>query len=299
VSGGPLGYGLLLGAYGVGAVGGAFSSAKLRQRYSTEGVVRFACLLFAAASLIGAFSTSLPLTMGGFMFAGAGWVLSLSTFNTSVQLSSPRWVVGRALSLYQMSAFGGMALGSWCWGLVAEHQGIPAAMCAAAVLLIANLALGFLLPLPQFAGLNLDPLNRFKEPEIAVHIERRSGPVVITIEYRIREEDIVGFLRVMAERRRVRKRDGARHWTLLRDLNDPEIWVERYHTPTWLDYVRHNSRITQADATISEELRLLHKGPDTPKVHRMMERQTDALTTIEPTADAEYHEPLTDPHRST
>jgi MFS family permease len=299
VTSGPLGYGLLLGAFGVGAVGGAFSSTKLRRRFSTEAVVRCACLSFSLAAVVAAFSPYLLLTMAGFLFAGAGWVLALSTFNTSVQMSAPRWVVARALSLYQMSAFGGMALGSWCWGLVAEFNGIPVALCAATAVLLANLALGFWLPLPQFAGLNLDPLNRFKEPEIAVHIEPRSGPIVITIEYKIREEDIVAFLRVMAERRRVRKRDGARHWTLLRDLNDSEIWVERYHTPTWQDYIRHNSRITQADARISEELRLLHKGAETPRVHRMIERQTDAITTAQPGATQDFHEALTDPHRST
>jgi len=299
VAGGPLGYGLLLGAFGVGAVGGAFSSSKLRSRLSTEGVVRCACLSFAFAAAVAAFSPYLWMTMAGFLFAGAGWVLALSTFNTSVQLSAPRWVVARALSLYQMSAFGGMALGSWCWGLATESYGMPVALCGAAALLLINLGLGFRLPLPQFSGLKLDPLNRFKEPEIAVHIEPRSGPVVITIEYRIREEDIVAFLRAMAERRRVRKRDGARHWTLLRDLNDPEVWIERYHTPTWLDYIRHNSRITQADATISEQIRLLHQGPETPKVHRMIERQTDAITTAEPRAPQDFHEPLTDAHRST
>ena len=299
VTSGPLGYGLLLGAYGVGAVCGAVSSDKLRQRFSIEGVVRCACLFFAAATLLAAFSPYLLLTMAGFLFAGAGWVLALSTFNTSVQMSAPRWVVARSLSLYQMSAFGGMALGSWCWGLVAEFHGIPIALCAAAAVLLTNLTLGFWLPLPQLAGLKLDPLNRFKEPEIALHIEPRSGPVVITIEYRIREEDLVTFLRVMAERRRIRKRDGARNWTLLRDLNDPEIWIERYHTPTWLDYIRHNNRITEGDATISEELRLLHKGAETPRVHRMIERQTDAITTAQPAAVQDFHEPLTDPHRST
>ncbi|MFN4283166.1 MAG: MFS transporter [Alphaproteobacteria bacterium] len=299
ISGGPLGYGLLLGAFGVGAVGGAFVSAKLRRRLSTEGVVRCACLSFAFAALVAAFSAYLALTMAGFLFAGAGWVLALSTFNTSVQMSAPRWVVGRALSLYQMSAFGGMALGSWCWGLTAEHIGIAAALCGGGALLLLNLALGFRLPLPQFSGLDLDPLNRFKEPEIAMHIEPRSGPIVVTIEYRIREQDVVAFLRAMAERRRVRKRDGARHWTLLRDLNDPEVWIERYHAATWLDYVRHNSRTTKADAAISEQLRLLHKGPETPKVHRMIERQTDAITTAEPRTQTDHHhEPLTDPNRA-
>jgi hypothetical protein len=39
---------------------------------------------------------------------GAGAV----TFNVAVQMSAPRWVVARALSLYQMSTFAGIALGS-------------------------------------------------------------------------------------------------------------------------------------------------------------------------------------------
>ena len=28
-------------------------------------------------------------------------------------------------------------------------------------------------------------------------------------------------------------------FALLRDLEHPEIWTERYHNSTWLDYVRH------------------------------------------------------------
>ena len=39
------------------------------------------------------------------------------------------------------------------------------------------------------------------------------------------------FLKVMAERSRIRRRDGARRWSLLRDLSDPQIWIERYHNP--------------------------------------------------------------------
>jgi hypothetical protein len=100
---------------------------------------------------------------------------------------------------------------------------------------------------------------------------------VITIEYIIRREDEVEFLTVMAERRRIRRRDGARHWRLLRDLANPEIWMERYDTPTWLDYVRHNQRITHADARIGERLRELHRGPELPRVRRMIERQTGSL----------------------
>ena len=82
------------------------------------------------------------------------------------------------------------------------------------------------------------------------------------------------FLEVMAARRRVRIRDGAGHWALMRDLENPEIWTESYHTPTWVEYVRHNQRRTQADAAIGDRIRALHRGLSEPRVHRMIERQT-------------------------
>jgi hypothetical protein len=114
----------------------------------------------------------------------------------------------------------------------------------------------------------------------------------------IAEEDIIEFLRAMDERRRIRLRDGANDWKLLRDLAKPEVWIERYSTPTWLDYVRHNSRLTQEDASIPETLRALHRGPERPAVRRMIERQTGALPTNQPSAEHDLAEPLTDPTRS-
>jgi hypothetical protein len=131
-----------------------------------------------------------------------------------------------------------------------------------------------------------------------VPIERRSGPVVVSIEYRIAQKDIVTFLRVMDERGRIRRRDGARHWTLLRDLGDPLLWVERYHVPTWLDYVRHNQRRTHADADNSAEISTLHQGPEPPVVHRMIERQTGSLPFTRAPGSRELSGPMTDPSGS-
>jgi hypothetical protein len=222
------------------------------------------------------------------VFGGASWVLTLSSFNVTVQLSAPRWVVGRALALYQMATFGGMACGSWIWGSLAERFGVGSALLISGGVLLAGAALGLLYRLPELQSLNLDPLSRWTEPNVALDIRPRSGPIVVTIEYVIREQDVVAFLAVMAERRRVRRRDGARHWTLLRDLENPEIWVERYHTPTWVEYVRHNQRITQADAAIGERLRALHQGPERPRAHRMIERQP---SWIMPDAMASVSEP--------
>lgn len=298
VAGGPLTYGLLLGSFGIGAVGGALNSGRLRRLMSTEQLVCIATIGLAIGAAGTGVSPWLPLTMASLVLGGAGWVLALSTFNVSVQLAAPRWVVARALALYQMHAFGGMALGSWVFGVVAERWDITVALLAAGGILLLSAALGLKLPLPQIATLDLDPTGKWQEPQTAVPVEPRSGPVVVTIEYRIAREDIPAFLATMSERRRIRRRDGARHWTLMRDLGEPDLWVERYHVPTWLDYVRHNTRRTNADAENSLALRALHRGSEAPRVHRMLERQTGSLPVTREMSPREMADPMTDPSRS-
>lgn len=272
--GGPLTYGLLLGSFGAGAVVGALGNAQFRRRFTTEVIVRGASVVFALATALIGISGNLALTMLGLFFTGAGWLLALSTFNVTVQMSAPRWVVARALSLYQMAAFSGIAAGSWLWGEVAAAWSVSDALLCAGGVMLVGIPLGLWLPLAPTDQLNLDLLRRWKEPTTVVPVEPRTGPVVITIEYRIREVDLEEFLATMVERRRIRRRDGARNWRLLRDLADPLVWVERYETPTWLDYVRHNTRFTHQDAVIHEKLRALHQGPEPPRVRRMIERQS-------------------------
>ena len=129
-------------------------------------------------------------------------------------------------------------------------------------MLLACAVLGGWRPLAQSEHLDLDPLRQWQEPETAVPVDSRTGPVVITIEYVIREDDQLRFLAAMSERRRIRRRDGALNWRLLRDLSDPELWIERYETPTWLDYARLYGRMTRNDAVVPESLRALHRGPE-------------------------------------
>jgi len=295
IGGGALTYGVLLGGFGIGAIGGALSSRRLRERRSNEGVATTGTLVMATGTIVASVSYMLPLTIVALMLCGAGWVITLSTFNVTVQMSSPRWVVGRALSIYQMAAFGGMSLGSWLSGELADWGGVGTALAVAGGVQVASVLLALRFPLPQVEALNLDPLSRWQEPDVAVPIQPRSGPIVVTIEYRIDERDVPAFLTAMAERRRVRIRDGARHWSLLRDLGEADLWMERYNVATWVEYVRHNQRRTQADAATSERLMALHKGPEPVRVHRMIERQTGALGTP---VSGQIGDPLTDPTRS-
>ncbi|MDX8457466.1 MFS transporter [Mesorhizobium humile] len=280
VKGDALTYGIMLGAFGIGAVGGALISVRLRQLLSSEVMVRMAFAGFALCAFNAAVSHNAWQTSAGLLIGGACWVIALSHFNVTVQMSTPRWVVGRVLSIYQTATFGGIALGSWIWGVVADAHGAETALTAAAIAMLAGGAIGFVLPLPRQTVLNLDPLNRFKEPMLALDLKPRSGPIAIMIEYIIREEDVPEFLATMAERGRIRRRDGARNWTLARDLENPGIWIEHYHTPTWVEYIRHNRRATHADAVVGERIRALHSGENPPRVRRMIERPTTAGTTL-------------------
>jgi MFS family permease len=270
---GAIVYGLLLGSFGIGAISGALLNTRIRESFHNEAIARAAFLGFALSAILVAVSGRTWLSCLCLLPAGACWVLALSLFNVTVQLSTPRWVVGRALSLYQTATFGGMAVGSWLWGIVAAAYDPTVALITSGIALVAGAALGIWFALPEFVALNLDPLNQFKEPTLRLDLKARSGPVMVMVDYDIAQEDVPAFLQAMNERRRTRIRDGARQWALLRDLENPNIWTETYHVPTWVEYIRHNLRRTQADAEISEKLRALHRGESLPKVHRMIERQ--------------------------
>ena len=297
VGGGSVVYGLLLGAFGAGAVGGALLVHRLRQRLASEAIVRIALSAFIAAAAATALSRWLAVTMALQLLSGAGWVLALSTFNVTVQTSVPRWVVGRALSLYQMLAFAGMAGGSWLWGVATGRLDVSSALLISTLVLLVCLAMGWRYAQPETADLRLDLLGRWKEPEVALDIEPRSGPVVVSVEYRIREADVLEFLAAMGERKRIRRRDGARRWSLLRDLAEPDLWIERFHSPTWLEYVRQSQRVTHDDAETWDRLNRLHQGPGRPQVRRLIERDTGSPPgAVTPRARV-MADPMSDPAR--
>ena len=296
IHGGPAIYGLLLGAFGVGAVGGALWSHRLRIAYANEWIVRIALAGSALGIVISALSPWLVLTMAAMVLCGLGWVLVVAILNATVQMSAPRWVVARALSLYQMATFSGMAAGAALWGYVTEQSGLPTALLIAAGVQLGCMLLGVWFPLPETEDMNLDLLS-FSEPATAVPVRSRTGPVVVAIEYRIAAEDVYAFLGVMAERRQIRRRNGARRWSLLRDLADPETWIERYQSPTWTEYLRHNRRFTRDEALIDERIRALHKGPEAPLVRRMIERQMGFPPETAEPEDAVWTAPMTDQAR--
>ena len=89
-------YGIMLGAFGLGAVTGALNVSALRSRLGAEAAVRLCVIVMGVGIAIVAMSRSPILTGVVLLFAGAGWTASVTLFNVGIQLAAPRWVAGRA-----------------------------------------------------------------------------------------------------------------------------------------------------------------------------------------------------------
>lgn len=272
IEGGPLTYGLLLGAFGAGSVVGALSIAPVRRWQPGDAVVKYAAAAFGLSAVTVAFSPWMALTMVALAIAGSCWVLTLATLNVTLQMASPRWVVGRALASFQMILFAGVAAGSWIWGRFAEDVSLPASLCLSGVVLVGTMLLGARWRVPQTADDNLEPASTWTEVELRTEIDPSTGPVILFVEYAVSEERVAGFLAAMAELRQIRRRDGARRWTLLQDLADPERWIERFESPTWADHLHRYGRGTVADREVEERVMSFHHGADAPHVRQLIAR---------------------------
>jgi hypothetical protein len=48
--------------------------------------------------------------------AGAAWIAAANTLMVSAQLTLPKWVRARGMSIYQVALMDGTAAGAWLWG---------------------------------------------------------------------------------------------------------------------------------------------------------------------------------------
>lgn len=289
--GGAQTYGIMLGAFGVGAVIGALNIGELRKRMSGEAAIRACTLTMAGAMTAVALSRQPVLTAAALVLAGAVWMAAVALFNIGVQLSAPRWVAGRSLAAFQASIAGGIAIGSWGWGHLTDVAGVEAAMLVSAAMMFVSPLLGLWLRMPPVGARNEDA-EVLADPEVRLSLTGRSGPLVVEIEYRVAQENARAFHNVMQDVQLSRQRNGAYGWSIARDIADPELWTERYHCPTWLDYLRQRSRSTQSERALHQRAMDLHLGPDPVRVRRMLERPFGSVRWKEDTPDRAANEVL-------
>jgi MFS family permease len=137
---GAQGYGFLLTCFGLGALAGAAILPRLRLRYSLDGLVAGATVVFAmmtfAAGQVHIFEWLCLILFT----AGAAWIGILACFNVVAQTMCPSWMRARALSMYLLVLQGGMAIGSAIWGELASHYGVPEALALSALAMVVGLA---------------------------------------------------------------------------------------------------------------------------------------------------------------
>lgn len=295
--GGAQTYGLMLGTFGMGAVIGALNVSALRARLNDEDAIRLCVVVMGAAVLIVAMSGSAFLTAAALLFAGAGWTASVTVFNVAVQLAAPRWVAGRALASYQAAIAGGIALGSWVWGSVASAIGVEGALLASGAVLIASSLTGFWIRMPVASGPNRPAPDPLADPEVRLSLTPRSGPIVVEIEYRVDPAKARLFYAVMQHVQLSRQRNGAYGWSFARDIADPELWTERFHCPTWHDYLRQRSRSTESERALHARATAFHVGPEPIRIRRMLERPLGSVRWKDETPDRSTtdHAPISGP----
>jgi MFS family permease len=282
--GGAQTYGIMLGAFGMGAVIGALNIGNMRRRMKGEAAIRLCALVMGIAIVAVAASRQPVLTAAALVVAGSVWMLAVALFNIGVQLSAPRWVAGRSLAAFQASIAGGIAMGSWGWGRLADVVGVEGALIASGIVMFVSPLLGRWIRMPP-VGDRDEASELLADPEVQLPVTARSGPIIIEIEYRVDPRRARTFYRLMQMIELSRKRNGAYGWSIARDLADPELWTERFHCPTWLDYLRQRNRSTQSERNLVRRAMAFHQGTEPVKIRRMLERPLGSVRWKETTPD--------------
>ncbi len=130
-----------------------------------------------------------------------------------------------------------------------------------------------------------DDAEALADPEVRLDLTARSGPVVVEIEYRVEQPRAREFHNLMQQVQLSRQRNGAYGWSIARDIADPELWTERYHCPTWLDYLRQRNRPTASERALTLSAQEFHMGPEPVRIRRMLERPFGSVRWKEDTPD--------------
>jgi predicted MFS family arabinose efflux permease len=245
---GSAGYGLLLGCVGVGAIGAATFGPELRRRLAPRAVFALACVIIAAAALALSRSHAIAVAIVALIASGAAWIIGLGLLGAAYQGELPGWIKARGVSYYLVAFQGSNAIGALALGGVAQASSVTTALLIVAVLLAAAALVTWWLPLP--AGVPSAPMS--EQPLALPELDRtvQEGPVVITVAYHLAPGNDERFLDQAADLRRTRRRTGAIHWHLHRDLEESGSFEEMFVVGSWEEHERQHERLAGPDRAV-------------------------------------------------
>jgi len=264
-----VGYGLLLGCFGAGAIGGALIMQPARARWSTEAIVSGGVVILGLVIVtigdLHRLSTLAPVMLLG----GAAWLTFISLINALVQNLAPDWVRARVLAIFILVYQGSFALGSAAWGAVAQRAGIRVALIYAGIGTIGTTVFALFAKLPDSTA-DLSPWNHWRMPVVVreVGADLHHGPVLVTTEYAVIPEKKAEFVEAIHRYARIRRRDGAYRWGIFRDTEVADRYLEIFLVHSWAEHLRQHERQTQADRELEQRLRSYVAGD--PKVRHLI-----------------------------
>jgi len=264
-----IGYGVLLGCFGAGAIGGALIMQTLRARFSTEWIVSAGVVILGVGIITITRLHSLSALAPVILVSGAAWVLFISLINALVQNLSPDWVRARVLAIFTLVYMGSFALGSAFWGGVAQREGIRLALIYSGLGSVGSVILTLFARLPDSTA-DLTPWNHWRMPVIVKEVgaELLEGPVLVTIEYSVvsgQEAEFIGAIRKYA---RTRRRDGAYQWGIYRDTEVADRFVEIFLVHSWAEHLRQHERQTKGDREVEQRVNSYVAGE--PRVRHLL-----------------------------
>ncbi|HUB53548.1 MAG TPA: MFS transporter [Mycobacterium sp.] len=238
---GASGYGIALGAIGFGSVLAVAFPARLRFKTSHNVLLAASAGAYGVATLAVIwlpFAAAMPFLV----LSGMAWLITLTTLNAAAQLSLPRWVMARGLSVYLLVSTGSQAIGSYVWGAVATRAGLDTALLWSAVAVgVAALSVPAL-PLRAATGkLSVEVSTAWPTPRLVFEPCPNDGPVLVAVRYKVAAENLESFVEAMRAVRRSRLRTGGHSWRLYHSVGQPDTLLERFTVMSWSEFERQRT----------------------------------------------------------
>ena len=250
---GPGMYGVILGMMGVGGVTSGMLLPMARARWSRNTTVMACTASSCAGMAIVGVAQHWVFAALGMLLVGVGWTAAYATIQSAAQLVCPPWVRARALSIYQLAQNGALTVGSFFWGWIGGHIGLPGTFLFAAatglvlMVLARHARIEAIVAAPAPSGTAAVHGPEAPAAALAGLLRTARGRVMETVYYRVPPDGKAEFLALMAEVRHVRGRAGALFWQVYEDVAHPEGWLEVWSMESWTDHLREAIRLTDDD----------------------------------------------------
>ena len=263
-----IGFGLLLGSFGVGAIiGGTLILPKLRPRASVESLITVSIALLAIVTFTMGYVQFFEIACMVMGLGGIAFITIISEFYTIGVKSAPRWIGARVLAVYLLVLNGGLVVGSLVWGTLANISGIPFALSVASLALAATL-----IARKRYSSTLLDDLDFTPAsdhwslpPQSSIDPSQVDNHALITIEYNKIDPKLSDeFQRNVHELGRMLKSEGMAYWELFQDPADKGHYIEIRIADTWTDHMRQHEYVTKNVQDMENRIRELIKDSPQP-----------------------------------